>query len=57
VGGRRNRAEREHAGFDPLVATRAQRHESSFLECALVEAVAVSAGATTTPSGLLVAAS
>ncbi len=33
------------------------RHESSFLECALSEALAVSAGATTTPSGLLVAAS
>lgn len=32
------------------------RHESSFLECALIEALAVSAGATTTPSGLLVAA-
>jgi SEC-C motif len=32
------------------------RSESSFLEAALIEALAVSAGTTTTPSGLLVAA-
>ena len=32
------------------------RSQSSFLEVALIEALAVSAGATTTPSGLLVAA-
>jgi hypothetical protein len=33
------------------------RRESPFLESALLEALAVSAGATTTPSGLLVATS
>lgn len=33
------------------------RRESSFLECAFTQALAVSAGAATTPSGLLVAAS
>lgn len=32
------------------------RRESTFLEAALIEGLAVSAGATTTPSGLLVAA-
>jgi len=32
------------------------RHESSFLKCALTQALAVNAGAATTPSGLLVAA-